>query len=46
MPTSTNDHHLEDLPHDRNTCFVWIDAAHRGVGSGACGPDTLPAHHV
>ena len=33
--------HLEDLP-DRDECFVWIDAAHRGVGSGAVGPDTAP----
>ena len=27
-------------------CYVWIDARHRGVGSGACGPDTSPAHRV
>jgi beta-galactosidase len=31
--------HLEDLP-VRDECYVWIDAARRGVGSGACGPDT------
>ena len=37
--------HLEDLP-ARDTCFVWIDAAHRGVGSGAVGPDVAPAHRV
>jgi len=37
--------HLEDLP-VRDDCYVWIDAAHRGVGSGACGPDTAPAHRV
>lgn len=37
--------HLGELaPSDR--CFVWIDVAHRGVGSGACGPDTAPAHRV
>jgi beta-galactosidase len=37
--------HLEDLP-QRDECFVWIDARQRGVGSGACGPDTAPAHHI
>jgi len=37
--------HLEDLPR-RDSCWVWIDAAHRGVGSGACGPDTTAAHRV
>jgi beta-galactosidase len=37
--------HLEDLPR-RDGCFVWIDAAHRGVGSGACGPDVDPAYRV
>ncbi|CAA9213641.1 MAG: GH2 [uncultured Acidimicrobiales bacterium] len=37
--------HLEDLPrHDE--CYVWIDARHRGVGSGAVGPDVAPAHRV
>jgi beta-galactosidase len=37
--------HWEDLaPVD--DCYVWIDAAHRGVGSGACGPDTAAAHRV
>ena len=30
----------------RDDCYVWIDARHRGVGSGACGPDTAPAHRV
>ena len=30
----------------RDDCYVWIDAAHRGVGSGACGPDTAPAHRA
>jgi beta-galactosidase len=37
--------HLEDLP-ARDTCFVWLDAAHRGVGSAACGPDVPPEHQV
>ena len=37
--------HLEDLP-VRDDCFVWIDARHRGVGSGACGPDTGAGHRI
>lgn len=37
--------HLEDLA-ARDECFVWIDARQRGVGSGACGPDTLPVHRI
>lgn len=35
--------HLEDLPH-RDDCWVWIDARHRGVGTGAVGPDTSAPH--
>ncbi len=35
--------HLEDLP-VRDECYVWLDAHHRGVGSGAVGPDTGPTH--
>ena len=40
--------HLEDLPPlaDRDECFVWLDARHRGVGSGAVGPDTAPQHRI
>jgi len=37
--------HLEDLP-ARDDCYVWIDVRHRGVGSGAVGPDTAPPHRV
>ncbi|MGK2948627.1 MAG: glycoside hydrolase family 2 TIM barrel-domain containing protein [Acidimicrobiales bacterium] len=37
--------HQEDLP-PSDRCYVWIDAAHRGVGSGACGPDTAEEHLV
>jgi len=37
--------HLDDLA-ARDECFVWIDVRQRGVGSGACGPDTLPAHRI
>jgi beta-galactosidase len=37
--------HLEDLPR-QDECYVWIDAAHRGVGSGAVGPDTAREHRV
>jgi beta-galactosidase len=37
--------HLEDLP-SQDECYVWIDAAHRGVGSGAVGPDVAPEHRL
>jgi beta-galactosidase len=37
--------HLEQLP-VRDDCWVWIDARHRGVGSGAVGPDTSTPHRV
>ena len=37
--------HLEDLP-SGDECYVWIDARHRGVGSGAVGPDTAPEHRL
>ncbi len=37
--------HLEDLPKE-DRCFVWIDVAHRGVGSGAVGPDVAPEHRI
>jgi beta-galactosidase len=40
--------HLEDLPArvERDDCYVWIDAAHRGVGSAAVGPDVDTEHRV
>lgn len=40
--------HLEDLPTraERDECYVWIDAAHRGVGSAAVGPEVDPEHRV
>jgi beta-galactosidase len=37
--------HLDELP-ARDHAFVWIDARHRGVGSGAVGPDVSPTHRV
>lgn len=37
-------HHDELVP--RATCVVHLDAAHRGVGTASCGPDTLPAYRV
>jgi beta-galactosidase len=30
----------------RDEVIVHVDAAQRGVGTGACGPDTLPAYRV
>ena len=40
--------HLEDLPgiDARDECYVWLDARHRGVGSGAVAPDTTPEHRI
>jgi beta-galactosidase len=38
-------HHDELVPlPDR--CVVYIDAAHRGLGTASCGPDTLPAYRI
>jgi beta-galactosidase len=37
--------HLEDLP-DVDDCWVWLDVRHRGVGSGAVGPDVQPDHRI
>ncbi|MET7456112.1 glycoside hydrolase family 2 TIM barrel-domain containing protein [Streptomyces sp. NPDC005574] len=37
-------HHDELVP--RPGCVVHIDAAHRGLGTASCGPDTSPAHLV
>jgi beta-galactosidase len=37
--------HLEDLPH-REHAYLWIDARHRGVGSGAVGPDVSAPHRI
>jgi beta-galactosidase len=25
---------------------LYLDAAHRGIGTGSCGPDTLPPYRV
>lgn len=37
--------HAKDLVPRANS-FLTIDAAHRGVGSGSCGPDTLPQYRL
>jgi beta-galactosidase len=37
-------HHDELTP--RQECAVHIDAAHRGLGTASCGPDTLPRYRV
>lgn len=37
-------HHDELVP--REGCVVHIDAAHRGLGTASCGPDTGPAYLV
>lgn len=35
--------HITDLT-PSGPVFLTVDAAHRGVGTGSCGPDTLSAH--
>jgi beta-galactosidase len=37
-------HHEELVP--RRTAVVHLDAAHRGLGTASCGPDTLPRYLV
>jgi beta-galactosidase len=37
--------HLSELTPDP-TLHLYLDAAQRGVGTGACGPDTLPQYRV
>ena len=37
-------HHDELVP--RPGCVVHIDAAHRGLGTASCGPDTAPSYLV
>jgi beta-galactosidase len=37
-------HHPELVP--RPSAVVHLDAAHRGLGTASCGPDTLPAYLV
>lgn len=37
-------HHDELVP--RAGCVVHIDAAHRGLGTASCGPDTFPSYLV
>ncbi|MER6122449.1 glycoside hydrolase family 2 TIM barrel-domain containing protein [Streptomyces sp. NPDC001795] len=37
-------HHDELVP--RSGCVVHIDAAHRGLGTASCGPDTSPSYRI
>ena len=37
--------HLSELTQE-STVHLYLDAAQRGVGTGACGPDTLPRYRV
>ncbi|OQD56224.1 beta-galactosidase [Streptomyces phaeoluteigriseus] len=37
-------HHDELVP--RTGCVVHLDAAHRGLGTASCGPDTFPSYLV
>ena len=35
-----------DLLPSKDTIYVRLDAAQRGVGTGSCGPQTLPEYQV
>jgi beta-galactosidase len=37
-------HDVEVVPRERT--FIHLDAAHRGLGTASCGPDTLPSYLV
>jgi beta-galactosidase len=37
--------HLSELISDAST-HVYLDVGQRGVGTGACGPDTLPRYRI
>ncbi|MGW1365479.1 beta-galactosidase small subunit-related protein, partial [Streptomyces chartreusis] len=37
-------HHAELVP--RSGCVVHIDAAHRGLGTASCGPDTFSEYRI
>jgi beta-galactosidase len=37
--------HREELPRS-TTPWLVLDLAHRGVGTGSCGPDTLPQYRI
>ena len=41
---ATATHEPELVPHAET--FVHLDAAHRGLGTASCGPDTLPEYLV
>ncbi|MEU6505945.1 glycoside hydrolase family 2 TIM barrel-domain containing protein [Streptomyces sp. NPDC046942] len=41
---ATAAHHDELMP--RPGCVVHIDAAHRGLGTASCGPDTFPSYRI
>ena len=38
--------HHDELAPLPDRCVVHIDAAHRGLGTASCGPDTLPAYRI
>ena len=43
---ATTAHHDELVPLTDGRCVVHLDAAHRGLGTASCGPDTLPAYRI
>ncbi len=38
--------HLDDLPVPTGEAYLLLDARHRGVGTGSCGPDTVSEHRI
>ncbi|WP_326812858.1 glycoside hydrolase family 2 TIM barrel-domain containing protein [Streptomyces scopuliridis] len=42
LAAATHHDELVPLPH----CVVHLDAAHRGLGTASCGPDTLPRYRL
>mmetsp|Transcript_10320 Transcript_10320/g.18972 ORF Transcript_10320/g.18972 Transcript_10320/m.18972 type:complete len:170 (+) Transcript_10320:3504-4013(+) len=38
--------HINELNPSKDSIFVRIDAAQRGLGTGSCGPQTLPEYQI
>ena len=38
--------HVDEVEVSKDTIYVKLDAAQRGLGTGSCGPQTLPEYQV
>ena len=38
--------HVHEIQVSKDTVYVRLDAAQRGLGTGSCGPQTLPQYQV